>query len=336
MPAPWTTIPDADLDEGDPIYEKTIRSLRDNALAIIEGHASAPRIGNGVAATVATIMHSINGEAFQDGTIASAKLPSSLLIEEDLKGAVFGGPVHLAEVKKAQQVQTNANSLANPGFNFTLTNGIFMLGYETRTLTAGGDYRFRVGVDYDLAGEAVYTSTSLLTYAWMGIVNTVGGPWTLEFTHQYINASPPYDLGNGEVAAFIMACQRPDGSVERVSVCVDPPWANLLGHKMVTKADGKTYYRRRVGRVIEEMEVTPQSKNCGMDLHPHPWPGGIKPGHRAIIIDPVSQFADDLRLLQAEGVSIGELLINGDIEIGDDLAGVGSPSAVSPVRARWR
>lgn len=335
MPAPWITIPDADLDEGDPIYEKTIKNLRDNVLAIIEGHASAPRIGNGVAATVSTIIHSIDGAAFQDGTISGAKLPSSLLIEEDFKGGLFGDPVHRNEVKKTSQVQTHSHSVADPGFNFTLTNGVWLLGYETRLITAGATYQHKIGVGYD-GNEAVHYSSTAATYAWMKVTNTVGGPWTLEHTHYYIQTSPPYDLGQGKCAGFIFASQNADGSISSASLCDDPPWVNALNYRAILKPDGRSYYRRRVGRQWQELEVTPQSKNYAKELVPHPWVSTLRPGQRALIIDPTSQLCDDLMILRREGVDVLSLIHSGDIELKRELAGLGTPSAVTPIDARWR
>lgn len=74
--AVFTAIPDTDLDANSPITENLMLALRDNAVAIAEGDATAPNIAN---------------NAFADNSINGAKLLSDTIYFTKLKLNLSGG-----------------------------------------------------------------------------------------------------------------------------------------------------------------------------------------------------------------------------------------------------
>ena len=74
--AVFTAIPDTDLDANSPITENLMLALRDNAVAIAEGDATAPNISN---------------NAFADNSINGAKLLSNTIYFTKLKLNLSGG-----------------------------------------------------------------------------------------------------------------------------------------------------------------------------------------------------------------------------------------------------
>ena len=77
--ATFTTIPDTDLDANSPITENIMLALRDNALAIAEGDASAPSIKTkALSLTQSTVSTIILNSVGPDLTISTAILPKGI------------------------------------------------------------------------------------------------------------------------------------------------------------------------------------------------------------------------------------------------------------------
>ena len=70
--AVFTAIPDTDLDANSPITENLMLALRDNAVAIAEGDATAPNISNNAFAD-----NSINGAKLINSSVSQAKISYS-------------------------------------------------------------------------------------------------------------------------------------------------------------------------------------------------------------------------------------------------------------------
>jgi len=67
----WTNITDASLEPGKPVRSIDLLALRDNAIAITEGAAGAPKIE-----TASMTANSINGDRLSNGTTGAEKLQS--------------------------------------------------------------------------------------------------------------------------------------------------------------------------------------------------------------------------------------------------------------------
>ncbi len=138
---------------------------------------------------------------------------------------------------------------------------------------------------------------------------------------RYVQASPPYDLGDGEVPLFIYALiDNATGEIVNLEVARDPTWAyhgpTIITPTRVDRVNKKKFREEFViadsGMTIaqakkdnpklfndwldgkkqaakHEIEITSEYKNSDMETHPHPWCYN-KPeyfaGKTVVMIDP--------------------------------------------------
>ena len=243
-----------------------------------------------------------------------------------------------------------------------------------------------------LAGSSVSVSLTGGTYSWWTVgssansIHTPGlggdvaaGIFTahnvdaanqnIYVDERYIQACPPYDLGDGEIGLFIFLIMNDSGEMESFSVAPDPTWA-YHGPTNISDAyyrDGKGY--REVRQVesdiyngiynisniqkntkkmlqyadrlmtdpIVEMEITQKIKNRDKELHPHPWHRNDLDGKTVVILDPVSDLSHKLLALHYAGFDIArELIKPGNIVVDNTSIKRACPSCVMPVAFKIR
>jgi len=249
--------------------------------------------------------------------------------------------------------------------NTKAANGITMA-----TLT-GGEYSFWITVknsttqnnDFSVApvlgvidngSSQISTSNNLTTTLTSRITMSVyGGGGTMTVRHRYIQSSPPYDLGDGEVQGFIQALiENGTGKILAMSHGDDPVWANngptCINPEYVR--DGK-FYRKRcvIDRLKDfenperyssiEQEITPTFKNSDMALIPHPFLGNDLTGQSVIMIDPNDPIVERARIMRNAGESaLVELFHNDYVRFGNThLSGRKTPSSeIMVVKPTWK
>jgi len=122
----YTDIPNADIDQNSPVKVALMTALRDNALAIQEGDASAPSLLDGIAAKVAA------------GAVGSYAFLAKLTDPAAVHGtAVAGSLLFYAGAL------SDADGLAGV-FDFVSTSspsGTWLcMGYSTRVYVGAGEY----------------------------------------------------------------------------------------------------------------------------------------------------------------------------------------------------
>jgi hypothetical protein len=195
-----------------------------------------------------------------------------------------------------------------------------------------------------------------------GDTNQGGESLTLTLRQRYVQASPPYDLGNGEIPLFIFAHMRADGSIGGLYIAEDPPWANngptSIRPDYVDPRTGKKYQRRRqcalsiadvkAGRcdmadliaarreaATELVEITQAVKQADMHLHPHSW--AVEPTEGEIVLlDPCCGTTALLHELQSEGEDVAALILDGYLAISPDACGAKAPPRTRAVRYRMK
>lgn len=215
-------------------------------------------------------------------------------------------------------------------------------------------------VDCDALAVSVIVGTSLLQRFHLGET----GSGTLTVRERYVQASPPYDLGDGEVPLFVFALVDSLGNVLATYVAPDPPWANN-GPTIIRPdltIDGRPYRRRRAmthtwaearddrakraifaeelaSAPLDLVEITQAVKQADMPLIPHPF-GGDLTGKTVVLVDPVSAMAE--RLLRFhEGFhdspeSLCGLLHDGYVRLGNVPLPRARPPGVMAVTANWK
>lgn len=233
----------------------------------------------------------------------------------------------------------------------------------TVALTGGTYSWWTAGAD----GDTMWFGAGNTAAGTIGLYNNAGGIGSSSFyrDERYINASPPYDLGDGEIPLFIFAMIEPNSKIKSIEVAPDPTWAYhgetcIIPHRIDRKT-GKKYRTvkacKSTGNFIKderkanpklwldvlserdaiidrEIEITTDFKNSDIDTHPHPWvynsPDFFN-GSTIVMLNPYGKPMEKLRQIYEAGGSreVMNLIMEGYVNIsGSTLAGV-TPEGVS-------
>lgn len=245
------------------------------------------------------------------------------------------------------------------------------------TTTASGSATYTTDGTYTLAGG---------TYSWWtpsydtlvdchvaGGGNTAAGVLgftvpggTVYIDERYVQASPPYDLGDGEVPLFVFLLMNRDGSIAGTQVAPDPPWANngptcltpqqYAGNRRyrcykrlgfggpliaeLSEPQKLAYLRGELELVNDWVEITPEWKNRDRRVVPHPF-GVVGADQTVVLLDPFrdEKLFQTLVLIQeaSHARDVRQLFLDGEMQIDNERTQMrGLPEGVMPVRARLR
>ena len=156
---------------------------------------------------------------------------------------------------------------------------------------------------------------------------TAGGP-IVTARSRYIQASPPYDIGDGHIHTFIyLVIENGTGKILESLHAADPTWANNgpTDIRPEYEKDGKLYKHIKrfdktkkysdpdcITNTLEE--ITLDYKNSDMDLLPHPYIGRTDmEGKSVVLIDPCSDIALKIEELKEVGETpLMDLLVEND------------------------
>lgn len=287
--------------------------------------------------------------------------------------AVSQGQINSAAVGQAQLKTATQDIVTDTsGAYFALTGGQYCFwhsvnsGSVTRTVRVGYDYSASatVAISQDASGGTV-------TNIQIGRSSIGNGFATV--TSRYIQASPPYDLGNGEIPDFIFAWIDGTGRVLAVSESEDPPWANNgptdispLGRvrrlidttdrfkNVAAASDRRGQYFASLKRAhallrsgdpavqaqvraVLSAPMSQEEKQRDMPLIPHPFMANDLTGTTVVLIDPVGSICEELWLAKTYGGdNVAELIHAGHLQIDNSPNGSVSPPSVMSVNARWK
>lgn len=184
---------------------------------------------------------------------------------------------------------------------------------------------------------------------------------------RYINASAPFDLGDGEVQNFTFLLMNADGSINSTYIAPTPPWIYNGSHSVVGKPhddgkNGKQYGRhvrdvqklaRSSGKTLIDLikeglldeeklaaspkvfeKIEPLDKNVDMAEIPHPFSGQTDTS-RIVLLDPMSSLNGMINELQQVGEDVVDLVTN-YLVIDNDHNGRSSSPNVKPVNFRLK
>ena len=228
---------------------------------------------------------------------------------------IAAGAVHQGELATA----TAAGSIAIPGstdVSYALTGGTY--SWWTASATANRVPAFGAG---DQPAGVI------------GIHNS-GIAGTLYIDERYISASPPYNLGDGDVPLFIHLLIDSNSNIVGKNIAPDPTWAyhgdHIITPQRICKVTGKQYRVERIiegtgltlrqaisqkskayddyiaGRkslVTEEIEITCEYKNSDMEIHSNPWcqnDASFFADKTAVLVDPVGPMIEQLAEMSQE------------------------------------
>ena len=371
MPAPskvFTTFADSAVDPDSPIDTTLMTGLRDNDIHLKEwlglSYTAAQNHdhdGTNSKLVVSVADGSITTTKVVDGNITTAKLADGNTTTAKLAdGNVTQGKIGSGAAGQAQLKTTTGD----------------MSTTEIQTLTTGpgGEYGFwptvagsptggsegyitaqLSAVDASGAAVAITIGTSLLQRFHIG----ENGAQTITVRQRYVQASPPYDLGDGEVPLFIFAVVSSLGVIESVWSAPDPVWANNGPTNIradFVDAQGRAFKFERppVSRALllnpatrdaelakldaapELIQITQAVKQADMPLIPHPFQGNNLAGKTVVLLDPVSALVAKLRDLHATGENINTLLHDNYLRIGNVPLIRSGPPGVMAMAVNWK
>ncbi len=204
----------------------------------------------------------------------------------------------------------------------------------------GGEYGFWPTVKASAGGSASISICTPLSSGSFSIgtsfvnrfvLNYFSGSQKITARQRYIQASPPYNLGDGDIHTFIFAkIENGTGILQSLWIAPDPPWANNgpTNIRPTFMEDGKFFITRkqidltkplmhpdRITEVTEE--ITSAFKNTDMPLIPHPFIGGDMVNKSIVMIDSFTPLALRLHEEQQAGGDVLDLFLDGDVVIGN-------------------
>ena len=298
-------------------------------------------LGLGTLATLSSISasemqsDSVSAAAIQANAVGSSEIAADAVGSSEIAADAVGqseiasGAVHQAELDTStgEVSTTNTNAV-----DLTLAGGSY--GFYPRVKRAAPSDGVVASISYSPDNTSYATNITLYSDSTSG---------TVYAEQRYINSSPPFDMGDGDVPIFIFVRVTAVGDVVAVYSADVPPWAyngptNITGK--LDKDGNKYQYRRKVidresGKFeLEKILITNEIKNADMDLIPHPFASGVAPGESIVLLDPPE--TEKLLLLHESGESINELLHAGDLRIDNSPLVRATPTGVTAHGFRWR
>ena len=298
----YSAISNGEIDLDSPITTGLMTKMRDNPIAIANGDSGAPKIQTA---------------AINDSAVTTAKIAG---------GNVTSAKMAAASVKQAA-LDTSIGEVST-----TILPGMVTL--------PGGTYGFypqlRASSGVVTTGILYANGTSYFTR--IQLDSTAGTAYAQQ---RYVNSSPPYNLGNGDVPVFVFAKLSASSDVVATYVADVPPWAyngpTRVTADRICESTGRKFQRfsafdRETGEITSgEREVCHMIKNADMSLIPHPF--DVAENERVILLAP----CDTLTIMDVHqtGESISELIYGDYIRIGDKIDAACSPGVI-PVSFSWR
>jgi len=275
----YSAVANSEIAVGAPITNNLKTKERDNLLAIQENDATAPTIAY---ATLA-------------GTVSS----------------LGADTVGQSEVKTTYQEVSISVSLSGTGiYNFTASGGVYILGSTQRSSVSNSTGYV------SLERQRTNLTTSYVS-GWLLVGRDFGvTAFTAYGRLYYINSSPPYDLGFGNIPLFIfLVIDNDTQEIEAVSVSTEAPWhyngkTNIIPSRYDKK--GNAYINIIKNKKIIEIPLTQDIKNADMTDIPQPFNGDLA-GKTVAVINPQNPICEELLILHNNLESVAELFHNGDI-----------------------
>lgn len=229
----------------------------------------------------------------------------------------------------------------------------------------GGAYTLGWGVNADTYTTYLETP-STATYAWsMSFYNA--SAYTYYFQARYIQASPPYDLGYGEIPLFMFATiDKNSGKVSRLDLALDAPWhyngptnikadvykdnnsfkyikpveTELLNEGIslidMSHSNRRAYLARLRDEKPELISLSQNIKNADIDIVPHPFLGDDLSSKIVVLLHPCCDECLDVLALREQGEKIDINFANKYLKIENSALSVRSPKGVLTVGFKWK
>jgi len=345
----WTEFAGSAMDPDSPVDTTLITGLFNNGKYVREWVGQSYYAG-------ATGNHDHDGVnsksvVLADGVVTEAKLATGAVTNAKLGASA----VTWGKISTSLQ-QATGNIYTGDELDISFTGGTQTLGWGVASTTpTGGPY---VALDLRTYYANAYT-------AGFRFFNNTASTAGYFIQAAYINSSPPWNMGDGDIPLFVFLEITPTGDVIRVDIADAPPWGyngptsvrpireSADGRKFravreiiaefgtlaAARAAGLTRAQildRLATDVLVEEEITHAIKNRDMPLIPHPFVTKQDPANTIVLLDPVSPLMRRLAVLhneQALDERLTDLLMAGQFNIGNTPLARVSPAGVMVVSA---
>lgn len=259
--------------------------------------------------------------------------------------------VKQGDLDTSQGVVSNNFGTVNPSAisgNLTLPGGEYGFWPQLRaTGSANGTGVSRILIEANSA-----SSTFVNRIRFQVDIGGTGTSVVLYAQQRYINASPPYNIGDGECGGFLFMLLDKNGEIVSHYIADAPPWAyngpTRLRPDYVCRATGRKFRRviknRSIHQIMEgapikyfDEEITKEVQNRDMPLIPHPFPNH-HPDLTVVLVNPYDQRLRDLIELLNNGMveEVQEIISGGYLEIQNAETKFKSPPGVKVVRFKYK
>lgn len=349
----YTAIVGSEIDVDSPITESLMTRLRDNPIAITEGASGAPNIQTAALAALAVTEAKIAAGAVTASKIAVDAVGTTKIINDAVTaakivaGAVGESEIASAAVHRAELATATASSTTAVSATSSATVALTGSTYAWWTASAVNDSIIFGGGDVAAGSIGVYNTDSVARGFYVD--------------ERYISASPPYDLGDGNIPVFIYAkIENGTGKLLGLSVADDPIWAyhgptNIEAMRIdkktrrkyrtekVVKSTGdllsvalknpvflRDFLQRDIEVIEQEIEITKQFKNSDMNTHPHPWiydqPGNYQVGLLSLLGPMAERLAE---IGRQNGKAFVRQLIENEMLIDNQALNLRAPAGMA-------
>lgn len=280
-----------------------------------------------------------------------ANLNASKELKQNLKGAAAANPDFVwyadgtwrSPVPQSTGYVTQSSLKTSSG---SVSGRSDTNGETTNVTLPGGQYGFYPQVKASNSETIVLIALSGdPTNDWRTVVGIQGDTVNdlAEARQRYIQSSPPYNLGDGDIPLFVFLGYR-DGKLIATYEAQEPPWA-LNGPTEIhsglqtpaLQAFRDAAFREEWLRRAEKGNIEPVSddeqtrKQYDMPLIPHPFDSGVK----TVLIDPMGDEVQKLAEFARHNISAIDLIREGVLRIDNSPLKRCGPPGVDVVRARW-
>ncbi len=329
----WVDIVVSRTDVDSPVTQDLFGDIVGNFTGLANGDGTAPKVQTA---------------AIADNAVTLAKMATGSVDTDE----ILSGAIHQAEMDTSIATQTTTVGADAIG-SITLTGGGWGWHTAAGEGTPSGDNGWYLSV------HASGASLSRIAY-----FNSLATSEDLVVHERYINASAPYDLGDGQVPFFAFLWLS-GSDITASSFADTPPWiyngpTNVTGKRAADgrygrymtpfEADMRSKGRRLrdelldpkkqnalikmelKGAKTEFVEIKPSDKNADMGIIPHPF---TKASGAPVLIDPMSPEMELLAMLQAEGDDLHDIVKN-HLVISNSAIQREAPPGVTPIALRWK
>lgn len=303
----------------------------------------------------------VDAESFATSALFTSLRDNPIAITEKAAGApVLANGYVVQAMIAAGAVGQSELKVANADATFTSSSGLSVASVQEYSFKE--TFSFSATAVRDITESFTLSRSLSSTKKWFKSY-TMTDTGTATMRYKYIQASPPYDFGDGEVGLFIYAIvDNATNAIVSCSVAPDPPWPVDLKSKF-TK-DGVSYAmvsavekERLEGRNFREallnpakrskaralmadktrypVPITPAMKNEKMAENPHPF-GEVPEGKTVIMLDPVSDIGYELAEMHAAGETVSDIFCEDYFIIDNAPSGRRGPPGVLVPSFRWR